>query len=66
MPESHLTEWKTSWKDDHLKWPCGFSKAQGETQAIVRDAAGKIVDRTDIERQFDALPNKLLAQVCEF
>ena len=32
--ESQNIEWKESWRDDYLKWICGFANAQGGTLVI--------------------------------
>ena len=29
MSESQNIEWKESWRDEYLKWVCGFANAQG-------------------------------------
>jgi ATP-dependent DNA helicase RecG len=29
MGESQNIEWKESWRDEYLKWICGFANAQG-------------------------------------
>jgi hypothetical protein len=29
--ETHLVEWKESWRDEYLKWLCGFANADGGT-----------------------------------
>ena len=29
MSESQLIEYKESWRDEYLKWICGFANAQG-------------------------------------
>ena len=29
MNENQNTEWKESWRDEYLKWICGFANAQG-------------------------------------
>jgi predicted HTH transcriptional regulator len=29
MPESQNIEWKESWRDEYLKWICGFANAKG-------------------------------------
>ncbi len=34
MPESQLIEYKESWRDEYLKWICGFANAQGGTLYI--------------------------------
>ena len=28
MPEQHNIEWKQTWRDEYLKWVCGFAKVQ--------------------------------------
>ena len=32
--ENQQLEWKEIWHDEHLKWICGFSNAQGGTLVI--------------------------------
>ena len=29
MSENQNIEWKESWRDEYLKWICGFANAQG-------------------------------------
>jgi len=29
MSENQQVEWKESWRDEYLKWVCGFANAQG-------------------------------------
>jgi predicted HTH transcriptional regulator len=29
MPENQNIEWKESWRDEYLKWICGFANAKG-------------------------------------
>jgi ATP-dependent DNA helicase RecG len=59
MPESQTLEWKASWRDDHLKWVCGFANAEGGTLVIGRDDAGKPVGLPDARLLLEELPNKL-------
>ena len=28
MKESQHTEWKESWRDEYLRWVCGFANAE--------------------------------------
>ena len=35
MAESQNIEWKESWRDEYLKWICGFANAQGGKIYIV-------------------------------
>jgi ATP-dependent DNA helicase RecG len=40
MSESQQTEWKVSWRDEYLKWICGFANAQGDILDIGRNDKG--------------------------
>ena len=40
MAESQNIEYKESWRDEYLKWLCGFANAQGGTIYIGIDDAG--------------------------
>ena len=43
MAESQNIEYKESWRDEYLKWVCGFANAQGGTIYIGVDDAGNVV-----------------------
>lgn len=43
MVESQNIEWKESWRDEYVKWICGFSNAQGGKIYIGTDDNGKVV-----------------------
>ena len=34
MKESQHTEWKRNWRDDYLRWICGFANAEGGVLVI--------------------------------
>ena len=34
MKESQHTEWKESWRDEYLRWVCGFANAEGGVLVI--------------------------------
>jgi ATP-dependent DNA helicase RecG len=57
--ESQTLEWKVSWRDDHLKWVCGFANAEGGTLVIGRDDKGKLIGLPDAKILLEELPNKL-------
>ena len=42
MAESQNIEYKESWRDEYLKWVCGFANAQGGCIYIGLDDNGKI------------------------
>jgi ATP-dependent DNA helicase RecG len=59
MKEDQHTEWKSSWRDEYLKWLCGFANAQGGVLEIGRDDRGRVVGIENAKRLLEELPNKL-------
>lgn len=59
MKESQNTEWKESWRDEYLKWLCGFANAQGGVLVIGRNDKGKVVGVSDAKKLIVDLPNKI-------
>ena len=57
--ESHNTEWKRIWKDDYLKWICGFANAKGGTLVIGKDDDGEIIGLKNYQKLLEDLPNKM-------
>lgn len=41
MKENQNTEWKESWRDEYLKWLCGFANAEGGVLVIGRNDKGQ-------------------------
>ena len=59
MKESQHTEWKESWRDDCLRWVCGFANAEGGVLVIGRNDQSKVVGVPDAKRLLVDLPNKI-------
>lgn len=59
MRESQHTEWKESWRDDYLRWICGFANAEGGVLAIGRNDQGLVVGVPEAKRLLVELPNKV-------
>lgn len=57
-PESNNIEYKQSWRDEYLKWICGFANAQGGKIFIGIDDKGNIVGVDDYKKLMDDIPNK--------
>ena len=57
--ESHNIEYKSSWRDEYLKWICGFANAQGGKLYIGKDDKGKIIGLSDAKRLMEDIPNKI-------
>ena len=58
VDESQNLEWKSSWRDEYLKWICGFANAQGGLLVIGRNDRGEVVDVKDPLRLLEEIPNK--------
>ena len=57
--ESQNIEYKESWRDEYLKWVCGFANAQGGTIYIgVRDD-GRVVGVKNAKKLLEDIPNKI-------
>lgn len=59
MAESQNIEWKESWRDEYLKWICGFANAQGGCIYIGVDDEGKVVGVQNGKRLLEEIPNKI-------
>jgi len=57
--ESQHTEWKESWRDDYLRWICGFANAQGGTLVIGKNDNGIVVGISDARKLLEDIPNKV-------
>lgn len=59
MSESQNIEYKQSWRDEYLKWVCGFANANGGTIFIGKDDGGKTVGVADAKKLLEDIPNKV-------
>lgn len=59
MPENQNIEWKESWRDEYLKWICGFANAQGGKIYIGTDDEGSIIGVPDSKKLLEDIPNKV-------
>jgi len=60
MKESQNIEWKSEWRDEFLKWICGFANAQGGKIYIGVDDTGNISGIKNAKELLQILPNKIL------
>ncbi len=56
--EDQHIEWKEIWRDDCLRWICGFANAGSGSLHIGRDDQGRIVGLSDAKRLLEEIPNK--------
>ena len=60
MKESQNIEWKVEWKDEYLKWICGFANANGGKMFIGVDDNGEVIGLADAQKLLELIPNKIL------
>ena len=58
MTESQNIEYKQSWRDEYLKWVCGFANAQGGTIFVGIDDKGEVRGVENAKRLMEDIPNK--------
>ncbi len=64
LPESQNVEFKESWRDEYLKWVCGFANASGGYIYIgVVDDSQEIVGVADSKRLMEDIPNKIVTNL---
>ena len=59
MAESQNIEWKESWRDEYLKWICGFANAQGGKIYIGTRDDGTVIGVSNSKKLLEDIPNKI-------
>ena len=52
MPETQKIEYKSVWRDEFLKWICGFANAQGGVLFIGKDDNGNVIGVNNAKKLF--------------
>ena len=68
MAENQNIEYKESWRDEYLKWICGFANAQGGRIYIGIADNQQVVGVSNSHRLLEDIPNKIvttLGIVCD-
>lgn len=60
MGEDQNIEYKQSWRDEYLKWICGFANAAGGKIYIGIDDDGQVVGVSDAKKLMEDIPNKIV------
>jgi ATP-dependent DNA helicase RecG len=63
MPEQQNIEYKQTWRDEYLKWICGFANAQGGKLYIGMDDDGNVTGVESYKKLLDEIPNKVLSRL---
>lgn len=58
MAEKQDIEWKENWKDEHLKWICGFANSQGGKIYFGKNDTGNVSGINNSKKLLEDLPNK--------
>lgn len=59
MAENQNIEYKESWRDEYLKWICGFANAQGGKIYIGTKDDGTVIGVKDSKKLLEDIPNKI-------
>lgn len=59
MAENQNIEWKESWRDEYLKWICGFANAQGGKIYIGTRDDGTVIGVNNSKKLLEDIPNKI-------
>jgi len=59
MPESQNVEYKSNWRDEYLKWVCGFANTSGGTLYVGVHDDGTVAGIDNHNELLVQLPNKL-------
>jgi ATP-dependent DNA helicase RecG len=63
MTEQQNIEFKESWRDEYLKWICGFANAQGGRIYIGVNDTGEPVGVPGFEKFLEEIPNKVISHL---
>lgn len=63
MAEKQDVEYKESWRDEYLKWICGFANAQGGKIYIGINDKGIVTGVADLKKLLEDIPNKTIAHL---
>ena len=59
MKESQNIEWKETWRDEYIKWICGFANAAGGTLVIGKNDKGVVTGVSNAKKLLADIPNKV-------
>ncbi len=59
MSESQNIEYKETWRDEYIRWICGFANAQGGKIYIGKRDDGSVVGVSNSKKLLEDIPNKV-------
>ena len=57
--ENQTIEWKESWRDEYIRWICGFANAQGGMLIIGKNDKGAVLGVANAKKLLEDIPNKI-------
>ena len=60
LSESQNIEYKESWRDEYLKWICGFANAHGGRIYIGVNDNKEVIGLPDAKKLMEDIPNKIV------
>ena len=58
-PENQNVEFKSTWRDEYLKWICAFANTEGGILYIGVDDKGNVIGVKDSHKFSEDIPNKI-------
>src|SRR5665648_679919 len=59
MTENQNIEWKENWRDEYIKWICGFTNAHGGKLIIGVNDKGVATGISNVHKLLEDIPNKV-------
>ena len=59
MNETQVIEFKEAWRDEYIKWICGFANAQGGILYIGKRDDGSVCGVSNSKKLMEDIPNKV-------
>ncbi|MFZ4580805.1 MAG: ATP-binding protein, partial [Myxococcota bacterium] len=59
MTENQHVEYKQAWRDEYLRWICGFANADGGVLVIGKNDKGEVTGIGNAARLLEEIPNKV-------
>ena len=59
MKENQNIEFKRSWRDEYVKWICGFANAQGGAIYIGKNDKGEVTGISNARQLLETIPNRV-------
>ncbi len=63
MKENQNIEFKSSWRDEYLKWICGFANAGGGRLYVGINDQGEVIGLSNYKTLAEEIPNKIISHL---